>query len=534
MIYFDEMFQLTDEGIVHISQLCGQLYQKNVNAKRQYAVDKTVLQIEEVLRHLQVAYGTETECKFVYYKTFKSSYFEFRVNGDEKNPIQVDDEELLYSKSILSMYGSEPAYYYSRHLRKNYITVEAEQKPQKNKMMMNILLAVVIALLTRTLIGIIAPDSLSFIKDDIVNLIFTKMTTIISEVATFLVFFSVITGITGVGNSATLGKMGKKLVSSSGFTYLFAAVSSSVLACLLYPVSTVKNSGENVFSQVLQLVLDIIPDNLVDCFLTDNDLQVIVLAVFLGAVLLMMGKKSEKVNDAMVQISDVFNQMMAVICKLLPLIVYFGILNLLLEEQDGLTEVYKVVIIFVVGSLAVVGFVLIRVRLVTGISGLKLFKMQWPTTLINLATSSQVSALQENIKCCKEKFGIDTNLVDFSIPLCLVAYMPCGATFLGATVYGLGDLSNIPIDGSFIFKIAFLAVVIAIAAPPIPGSAFAVMPIMMAGCGVPDTYYSLAIVLGTVLGYFTPMLNGYCMQLELLIVSTKLNMIDKSKLGIKK
>ena len=160
--------------------------------------------------------------------------------------------------------------------------------------------------------------------------------------------------------------------------------------------------------------------------------------------------------------------------------------------------------------------------------------MQWPTALINLATSSQVSALQENIKCCKEKFGIDSNLVDFSIPLCLVAYMPCGATFLGATVYGLGDLSNIPIDGSFIFKIAFLAVVIAIAAPPIPGSAFAVMPIMMAGCGVPDTYYSLAIVLGTVLGYFTPMLNGYCMQLELLIVSTKLNMIDKSKLGIKK
>ena len=153
--------------------------------------------------------------------------------------------------------------------------------------------------------------------------------------------------------------------------------------------------------------------------------------------------------------------------------------------------------------------------------------MQWPTTLINLTTSSQVAALPENLKCCKEKFRIDPNFVDFSLPLCTVTYMPCGAAFLGAVVYGMADLSGVPIDITFVIKLAIMAVVVAIAAPPIPGSVFAVMPVMMAGCGVPDTYYSVAIVLGTLLGYFLPVLNGYCMQLEVLRTAHKFDLVRK-------
>ena len=159
-----------------------------------------------------------------------------------------------------------------------------------------------------------------------------------------------------------------------------------------------------------------------------------------------------------------------------------------------------------------------------------LFKKQLPTTLINLTTSSQVSALPENIICCKEKFGISNRLVDFGLPLGIVIFMPCGTCFLGLTVWALADLAGLPVSVFQLIIIMIMAIIVGIAAPPIPGSALTVIPIMLSICNIPLDYYPVAIILGTILGYFLPLLNGFCLQLEMLIIADKLDMLDREVL----
>lgn len=45
--------------------------------------------------------------------------------------------------------------------------------------------------------------------------------------------------------------------------------------------------------------------------------------------------------------------------------------------------------------------------------------------------------------------------------------------------------------------------------------------------GIPNDFFPIAILLGTILGYFLPMLNGYCLQLHMLITGKQLDMVDE-------
>ena len=108
--------------------------------------------------------------------------------------------------------------------------------------------------------------------------------------------------------------------------------------------------------------------------------------------------------------------------------------------------------------------------------------------------------------------------------------MPCGAVFLGLTVLSLASITGTTLTAAAFARTVIVAVILAIAAPPIPGSAFAVLPILFTACGVPESVYPLAILLGTILGYLLPAFNGFLLQLELLRAAVKLNKIDMEKL----
>ena len=81
------------------------------------------------------------------------------------------------------------------------------------------------------------------------------------------------------------------------------------------------------------------------------------------------------------------------------------------------------------------------------------------------------------------------------------------------------------------FKVAFVSMVVAIAAPPIPGSAFAVMPILFSACGTDMSLMPLAVIVASTIGYLLPAMNGFCLQDELLMTAWKSDMVDRETLS---
>ena len=316
------------------------------------------------------------------------------------------------------------------------------------------------------------------------------------------------------------------------FTYLLA-VAVMVLIGLPFGLVTTRAfaGGGNVFQQLLALVLDMIPGNLIEPFRIDNDLQVIVLAIFIGAVMLTLGEKIFRVRDFISEVGDLVNQMMRLICRLLPFFVYLGLSDLILGNRfHNISKISLILFMSLAGAWIVIAVMIIRTKAMTGLPLKKVFSAQLPSLMINLTTSSQVSALPESIKCCKDRFGIDSKVVDFGLPLGIVIYMPNGAIMLGSIAWVLTVMSSGPVDAPAPLKIAFAAMTIAIAAPPLPGSAFAVMPILFSVCGTDLSMMPLAVIVASTAGYLLPAVNGFCLQLELLMTAWKSDLVDKQRM----
>ncbi len=521
--------ELRAESINEEAEKSWQWYQEHVGNRAIPKVEFLFTAVE-YFEHFLEAYGEPCTVHWKISKVWGNISYNCIVDGPEIDPIGQYDDDTWYSRYFMRNYEKGARYHYDRKRHQNHIQFEAPLKPKKRSMIRQILLAFLLAVAVFFVLRLFPETVKDMALNGIITPVFNKITVMIAGMATPLVFLSVIGGIVGVGSSTKVGQIGGKFVSNMMVCYGFTATVLSAVAVMFYGLSSVSSGGDaGAVGELVKLVLDMMPNNLFECFVNDNALQVIVLAIFIGDVLLLMGDKAAGLHSAVESLEGLVNKMMTLLCKLLPAVVFLGVLRILFMDISETARLAKTAVAFVLCAIAIEIFVMIRFRVITGASPFKLFKVQIPTTMMNLATSSQVGTMPENMRCLKEDVGVDEKLLNFCLPLGIVTYMPNGAAFLGLVGWGIADLSGVPINGLSLVKIAVISVVVAIAAPPIPGSAFAVMPIIFSTCSIPLTYYSLAIILGTVLGYFLPVLNGYALQLETIITAYKLGQIDMEK-----
>ena len=523
---FNESAVLTDSVIDQWATLSENVYHQ-VAGKRAQKSAKVRLSVEEVLLRFRDLFGDKEECRLRCVRGFGGLRFEVSQKGAQQDPLNLDIETDV-SYDILFHLNLKPRYAYVNGA--NVVTIPAPMNPRKNAMLIGVLTGAALAVLT-WLLSMVLPDSV--VKGYLFPLIhhcFAKLSSVFSALATPLVFFAVVSGIYGMGGVSAFGKTGGRLLRRMLGTYMIAmAAMVSIGICMgLLTLGASMKSGANVFSDLLHLVLDIVPDNLVAPFQIDNDLQVIVIAIFVGVMMLILGDRIRGVRSFCDELGTLVNQMMAVVCKTLPLFVYLGFSNMFLgNAMAQVSKVSRVFVISLIGAVITICITIVRTLMVTRIPFSKLLSAQLPSLIINLTTSSQVSAMPESMKCCKEKWGMDGKFTDFSLPLGIVVYMPNGAIMLGSIVWVLTDMSLGAVDLVMLIRIALVAVIVAIAAPPIPGSAFAVMPIMFSVCGTDLSMMPLAVIVGSTVGYLLPAMNGYCLQLELLMTAWKSNMVDK-------
>ena len=527
MVIMNEEGFLTDQTIDEWSSKVEDLYVKSLKGKN--ASSQTVkIGIEEILLRNRDHFSTDAKCRIKCHKYINTLRIVIAVQGEQYNPLIHDYNAFAYD--ILEKLDVKPSYTYHARNRLNIVSFPVRIPERKNAMLVNIGIAVILAILTKLLASILPGDiGAQYIKP-IISALFSKMAFIFSAVATPLVFLAVINGISGLGDVVSFGRVGTKLLRRMLFTYCMAMAImigfGAVMGLASVGVSSTATGG---MKDVGALVLDMIPNNLIEPFRIDNDLQVIVISIFVGAVMLTLGDRVPHVRSFLSELGHVVNKMMFVVCKFLPLFIYLGISDLILG--DRLKNISKVVLILVMtlcGAALVILITCIRTKVITKQPLKTIIAAQIPSLIINLTTSSQVSALPESIKCCKEKYGIDSKLVDFGLPLGIVIYMPNGAIMLGSMAWVLTAMGTGPVAIGTVLKIAFVAMVIAIAAPPIPGSAFAVMPILFSACGTDMSMMPLAVIVASTVGYLLPAMNGFCLQQELLMTAWKTDMVDKS------
>ncbi len=527
MQYYNKEIKLSNDEINTSVDEVTNAYITNVK-RPEYTEAAFRIAFEELLLKFRDFYGDNSECRVLFYSRLGKPVIELSQTGDKRAWIPCE-EDMQIAYDILARLGVEPRYTYSFLHHRNCILWESLKKVKKGGTMRSIIIAIVLAVICGFVLTGLSPETSTMLIDDVVSPLFEKLTLVFSAVATPLVFFAVISGINGIGDVNSFGKIGSRLIRHMGLSYLIAMILMGIGFTLAYGVSlTANTTGGSGIGDVIRLVLDIVPDNLLEPFTIDNDLQVIVIAIFVGIIILGLGNKLPRLNEIIKELSELTNKMMMACCKLLPGIVFFGVVKLIGgSNAEQFMSIGKMLIVYAIINAVFLISMAVRTCIITKVPFTKIFPAQLPTIFINVTTQSQVAALPENMKCCKEKFGIDGKMVDFALPLGIVVYMPSGAICIGLTAFALSWIMGVPVTIAMLIRIVILATLLAISAPPIPGSALIVIPIMLTACAIPAEAMPLAIIFGSIVGYFCPTFNGYNIQLELLMTAWKLDKVNK-------
>lgn len=382
--------------------------------------------------------------------------------------------------------------------------------------------AVILGLLSRLL-----PSSLrESIAQSVLSPINQAFMGLLSAIAGPVIFLSILCSICGMGSMETLGKIGKKSVMRILFVPL---ILSFVIFLIMIPFYGVDagSKGDMDLSSLFQMLLDIVPDNLLSPFTQGNFLQIIFVAVLLGAALLALGKQVPSVSEFALQLRILINKVLHWITGLMPIFVFGVILNLMMgNSSETMLSYYKVVLMCMLSFITLVLLYLFRVSIRRHVSPLLLIKKMFPTFIIAITTASSTAALATNMEDCEKRLGIHKKLVDFAVPLGQIVFKPGAMTAFWATALHTAFVYEVPITPAWLLTALLMVYILGASTPPIAGGLILSFNIFFTQLGIPLEALGIAAALNSVLTFFCTAVNLACFQCEAVELAGSLKMLD--------
>ena len=484
------------------------------------------LTLEEVLLKYQSRFGEEASFRLRCVNRFPSIRAEVIVAGESYDPLNQEGEEDEIILGLLAGIGLTPTWNYRSG--KNYIVFIPKKKPLSATMKM--LLAIALAVVAGTVLNLL-PDSIAAGANDyVLTPVTNAFIGLISAVSGPLIFLSVLGSICSMGNMETLGRIGSKTIK---VILLFVTVIGALMtafASLFYHIE-LGGGGALNFSQVLDLIYDIIPSNLFEPFVTGNALQLIFISVMVGLAMLVLSSSVSGVFQLIEQFRSIVQTIMSGLSSMLPVLIFVLFTGMISSGNLGaILNSWKMIAVIVLLFVTFYVINLLRIAIRKRISPALLFKKAWPTLMICLTTASSAAAFGTNTRDASGKFGIDKKLVEFGIPLGQVLFMPGAiATFLCMEL-SFAESCGIPITLPWLI-IGFLTnLLLSFAVPPVPGGVLMGFTIAFSQLGIPMEVMGVALAVNAIVDFPVTAFDISSWQLTMIDVADSLGMLDKETL----
>lgn len=464
------------------------------------------LSLEEILEGWSSALP-DAPVTFCAKKRLGRQRIEIRVEGKE---LQADDvlKNCLLSSRLLAQAGLTLTQSYQNG--ENCLTVEPPRK-RKLGQMQKLLLAIVSA-------GVRA------VTDPLFTLILNLLRTISSP----MIFLAICWSIFNIGDMTMMGRIGKKVIGRIAALSFLVSAGATVCLLWLFPLELSSDGAAlSGFSTIYQIILDIVPSDIISPFLNGNTLQIIFLGAAVGIALLILGDRAAAVRTFIEQTNEVVQFLMEAIGDLIPLFVFFSLFALLGSDFGSeLSGILKAIVITYalcpLMCLVFIGILAARRR----VSFRLLVQKLLPTFLIGLTTASSSAAFATNLETCEKKLGIPPMLAHFAVPLEQVLYMPSVAVAFVATCLCMAENFGTAITPAWLLTMIVVTGLLSLAMPPIPGGALTCYTVMFTQLGIPGEALALAVAINSMIDFIATASNLTCLQVEVTTVAGQLGMLD--------
>ena len=314
-----------------------------------------------------------------------------------------------------------------------------------------------------------------------------------------LIFFSVIAGITRIGDPSRLGIVGGATLVYYLSTMLMAVILGTCLVTWIQPGilpdevrATLQASGQafgaagtatrDLSSAWLNIVYQIVPVNLLEDMVKVKPLGIIVFAIAFGLALAAGGDKTKAAREICNAAFEGLMILVRWVIWLTPIGVFF--LVAWTVGRIGFASIYGPLgwyMATVLIGLAIHGFIVLPLilKLVGGVSPYKFMWQMKRALMTAVGTDSSSATLPVTIDCAKEEGHCSKRAANFVLPLGATINMDGTALYEAVAVVFLFQLFGIELELSQLIVVVITATLAAIGAAGIPSAGLVTMVIVI-------------------------------------------------------
>lgn len=462
----------------------------SLNVARQDKLKICILLEDSLLRY-QEKFGEGHEFKFVIRKWLGTPRIVVKVKGEPYNPIEYDGEEEIFSESIFSnLLNYENArLIYRYEYGFNEIIAFSAREVKKFKIIGG---SSTVAILLAIVFSVIASHFSIQTQNIIVNTITPVLNTLLGvliAINTPVIFISVLSSICSMEDIATLNELGTKILMRFLKILLSIVVVTVFISEIFFPVVNFDFSGQILSDadetpKIFNLILLMIPQNIVEPFLKGNILQVIIIALLTGISITILGDRIIEFKKIITESKLIVFKIASLILKLINTIIFLSIVKtILVYSLDELFKIWKIVAANYISYTIIALSFLLLISLKHNVNILDFLKKIYPAYLISFTTGSGSASIPKNLEVCKKDLGINENLCDFYIPL---SHVFCPITMaVSIIIYSFfaAEFSGVEMSISQLIIVIFLSVQFAIASIRENGGIIATMTLLLTQVG---------------------------------------------------
>lgn len=482
------------------------------------------ISVEEVLLTLQNYLTKDEEFQIECRKFLKTNIVTVSAVGKNVIGQFCNDESFeIPLNKILSDSDIRSEYYYEGGMNKIRFEVNAQKRLSvTQKSIVSAIIGGLLGVFSLFLPGTIKNS----INEMIVSPFFSLFMSVFAGIAEIMIFLTVTQSIYLIGDKNTLQKVGSTFFRNTLGKMLLTSMVCALACVPLFHTGTMGGTQFDL-SKIIDIILQIIPTNIVSPFLYGNTLQILILAVVLGSALLVFGSSTSQIKQLINQCSDIVNHIVGYFIGLMPYVIGISIFMMIVDfDKSSITGVIKLLVVFLV-------FIIITMLVNTLYISIRwkkdffhIIKELMPVIIISFTTLSSVAALPLSINICEDKLHIQKKLTVFGIPMCNAIYKLGSVIYRVVICFGLAEIYCLTISPTWLLICILLSFCLSIAVPAVPGSGSSLLILLMSQLGIPMEALALAMVCGTIMEGFLTSCNVYCDVIELYNIAEELHMTD--------
>lgn len=386
---------------------------------------------------------------------------------------------------------------------------ESRQPKQKKKMSITswILLSLVLGVVVGIVLSFVVPDG-SPVDNVLIEGVFYVcgqwFIRLMQMLVVPLVFCSIVCGAASMSDPKMLGKVGVGTILMYLLTTALAVIIALGLASALQPgvgldLSKVVQQQPTTTSTdqtMSDMLINIVPTNVVSAMNDGNMLQIIFFALILGFIMGRLGKKVATVNRFFTQFNAIMMKMIAVVLKVAPIGIFCLISRTFANLGiDGMVPMLKFIGTVYLGlAVQLLVVYMLLLFLFTRLNPFHFLRKFWPVMVFAFSTSSSNATIPLNMTTLEEKVGVSNKVTSFTIPLGATINMDGTAIMQGAAVVFIAQAFGIDLTPTMLVTTVVTAVTASIGTAGVPGVGTIMLAMVFQSVGLPAE--GVAMIMG--------------------------------------